>query len=58
MRDIQLLFLGLRLVSRIFEEKQQSTNPNQNRATFWRIFSSNKSVPRRKGFLTTRDPNK
>jgi hypothetical protein len=35
-------------------------NPNQNSATLWRIFSSNKSAPanRKKGFCTNRDPNK
>jgi hypothetical protein len=36
-------------------------NPNQYRAAFWRIFSSNKSVPanREKRFYANRgDPNK
>ncbi len=35
-------------------------HPNQNSATFWRIFSSNKHVPanRKKGFYTNHNPNK
>ncbi len=49
MREIQQLFLGLRVVSRIFEENQ-----------LWRIFSTNKSATanRKKGFYINRDPNK
>ncbi len=45
---------------RIFEETLTSRNPNQNSATHWRIFSSNKSPPanRKKGFYTNRNPNK
>jgi hypothetical protein len=36
---------GGRLVSRTFEEIQQTaSNPNQNSAALWRIFSSHKSV--------------
>jgi hypothetical protein len=36
----------------------QSRNSNQNRAAFWQIFSSNKSVPanRKTGFYANRDP--
>jgi hypothetical protein len=35
-------------------------NPNQNSATFWRIFSSNKlaSAKRKKRFYTNSNPNK
>jgi hypothetical protein len=35
-------------------------NPNQNRATLWRIFSSKKSAPanRKTGFYANRDQNK
>jgi hypothetical protein len=56
----QQLFFGLRLVRRIFEEILTSRNLNQNSATLWQIFSSNKSAPanRKKGFYTSRDPNK
>jgi hypothetical protein len=43
MRESQQLFFGLRLVRRIIEETLiTSRNPNQNSATLWRIFSSNK----------------
>jgi hypothetical protein len=37
-----------------------SRNPNQNSATLWRIFSSDKSAPanRNKGFNTNRVPKK
>jgi len=34
---MQQLFLGLQLVSRIFEEEKTIRNPNQNRAARWRI---------------------
>ncbi len=52
MRESQQLFFGLRLVRKIIEETLKSRNPNQNSATLWRIFSSNKSDPanRNKGF--------
>jgi hypothetical protein len=58
MRKSQQLSLGLRLVRRIFEESQTYRNPNQNRASLWQIFSSNKSAPanRKKGFCTNRNP--
>jgi hypothetical protein len=57
MRESQKLSFGLRLVRRIFEETR---NLNQNRASIWKIFSSNKSAPanRKKGFYTNRNPNK
>jgi hypothetical protein len=37
-----------------------SRNPNQKRAEFWQIFSSNKNAPinRYSGFYANRDPNK
>jgi hypothetical protein len=37
-----------------------SRNPNQNRAEFWQIFSSNKNVPinRNSGFYANCDTNK
>jgi hypothetical protein len=56
LRESQQLSFGLRLVRRIFEETR---NPNQNRASIWKIFSSNKSTPanRKKGFYTNRNPN-
>jgi hypothetical protein len=52
MRESQQLFFGLRLVRRIFEETLTSRNPNQNSATLWQIFSSNKSASanRKTGF--------
>ncbi len=54
MRERHQLFFGLRLVSK------ESCNPDQNRAAFWRIFSSNKSAPakRKTGFYANHDPNK
>jgi hypothetical protein len=55
MREIQQLFFGLGLVRRIFQETRTSRNANQNSATLWRIFSSNKSAP---GFYTNRVPKK
>jgi hypothetical protein len=55
MRESQQLSFGLRLVRRTFEE---TLNPNQNRASIWKIFSSNKSAPAKKGFYTNRNPNK
>jgi hypothetical protein len=56
MRESQQLFFGLQLVRRIFEETLTSRNPNQNSATLWRIFSSNKSEPAnlKKVFYTNR----
>jgi hypothetical protein len=37
-----------------------SSNPNQNKAALWHIFSSNKSVPanRKTGFYENLDPHK
>ncbi len=50
------LFFGLRLVRRIFQDR----NPNQNRGALWRFFSTNKSAPAngKKRLCTNRDPNK
>jgi hypothetical protein len=52
MREIQQLFLGLRLVSINILRKPTIRNPNQNKAALWRIFSANKSAAanRKKGF--------
>jgi hypothetical protein len=60
MRESQQLFFGLRLVRRILEETLTSRNPNQNSATLWHIFSSNKSEPakRKKGFYINCVPKK
>jgi hypothetical protein len=57
MRESQQLFSGLRLLNRMFE-KIHPSNPNQNSAALWRIFSSNKSAPanRKKGFYTSHLP--
>jgi hypothetical protein len=44
MWESQQLFLGLRLVSKIFERKPTIRNPNQNIGALRRIFSTNKSV--------------
>jgi hypothetical protein len=47
-------------VRRIFEEPPTSRNANQNSATLWWIFSSNKSVSanRKKGFYINHVPKK
>jgi hypothetical protein len=60
MRESQQLVFGLRHVRRIFEDTLTSSNPNQNSATLWLIFSSNKCAPdnRKKRFYTNRNPNK
>jgi hypothetical protein len=45
----------------MFEERKPAPrNPNQNRATLWRIFSTNISATtnRKKGFYTNHNPNK
>ena len=55
MRERHQLFFGLRLVSKEFQHPAIQT-----KIAFWRIFSTNKSVPanRKKGFYANRDPNK
>ncbi len=59
MRKSQQLVFGLQLVRRIFAETLRSRNQNQNNATLWRIFSSNKGAPanRKKRFYTNRNLN-
>jgi hypothetical protein len=59
-RESQQLFVGLRFVSRIFEEFQHPAIQTKIVQHFDGFFSSNKSAPanRKKGFYTKRDPNK
>jgi hypothetical protein len=55
MRESQQLFLGLRLVSRIFEGNQQSAIQTKIDHHFWWIFSTNKraTANRKKGSKQT-----
>jgi hypothetical protein len=52
MRESQQLFLGLQLMSRIFEENQQSEIPGKIEHHFGGFFLTNKSATgnRKKGF--------